>query len=68
LLIVSYISGICIFKQWFIKNIGRALINLGGCLIGSFDVSETNNDIFYIAHRHKVRRPCVEREIAQIIS
>lgn len=26
-------------------NPGKALINLGGCLIGSFDVSKTNNRI-----------------------
>jgi len=31
--------------HFFYNNLGRALINLGGCWIGSFDISKTYKKI-----------------------
>jgi len=34
-----------------LNNLGKALINLGGRLIGSFDINKTNNKIYFFKNK-----------------
>ena len=47
--------------HFFQNDIGKALINLWGCLIGSFEISETLNDIYFL----KCRQTYGEKVLSQ---
>jgi len=38
------------------NKLGKALIGLGGCLIGSFDTSKTSNKFYFINKQTDIRR------------